>query len=197
MQARRQWLLGALALSLAGCGVGTVLPSPVELDLGAPPTQATSSASWSLDSIVLPSFNQSKLLASDAVIWRQTIDGPPNRYATYRWSAAPANLVRERLFERLSVHGPVLTESINAEMPQLRVTLMQFEQVYAPDGQSNEALVTLQAVLVREGKVLGYFVGTQSQAAEANTAIAGAGALRLATDELLGRLMHWLSKELG
>lgn len=197
MRARRQWLLSVLALSLAGCGVGSVAPKPTELDLGAPPLQSGTPVSWQFEAISLPLFNQAKLLEREDVIWRVGVDGSPNRYATFQWSAAPARLVRERLFERLSLHGAVLTETINAKIPQLRVTLMQFEQVYSPDGKSNEAVITLQGVLVRDGEVLGHFLGTQVQAAAGNTAPAGAIALRTATDRLLDRLMQWLSTELN
>lgn len=196
MRATRRGFIGAVGLSLAGCGLGNVAPAPTELDLGGPPPAPPAEASWRFDAIVLPAFNQAKLLGTEDVVWRLGADGRLNRYATYRWRVAPATLVRQRLFERLSRHGAVLTESINAEMPQLRVTLMQFEQVYAPDGSSNQGIITLQAVLVRNGKVLGQFLGTDSEMATANTAAAGAQALRQATDRLLDRLMQWLSKEL-
>jgi cholesterol transport system auxiliary component len=106
-------------------------------------------------------------------------------------------MVRERLFDRLSEHGPVLAESINAEMPQLRVTLTQFVQVYAADGSSNDGVVGLQAVLVRDGKVLAQFRATESQRATENTAPAGAAALRTATDRLIDRLLQWLSKTIN
>jgi cholesterol transport system auxiliary component len=196
MHARRQWLLGALALPLAGCGLGKVVPVPAVLDLGAPAPVQAAQQKWRFDALALPPFSQAKQLGYEDVIWRIGMEGAPNRYATYRWSAPPVSLVRERLFERLSLHGAVLTESINAQMPQLRVTLMQFEQVYAPNGDVNEGVITLQAVLVRDGKVLGQFLGTESQQAGANTAPAGAAALRTATDRLLDRLVQWLSKEL-
>lgn len=195
MHLRRLWLLGAVSILLAGCGLGKVAPAPTELDLGAPPPVQT--VSWRFDAIALPAFSQTKQLGFEDVIWRLGADGVPNRYTTYRWSAPPARLVRERLFEQLSLHGAVLTESINAEMPQLRVTLMQFEQVFAPDGSSNEGRVTLQAVLVRDGQVLGQFLDSQTELAQANTAPAGATALRTATDRLIDRLTQWLSEKLS
>ena len=195
MRSRRSWLLGALSLPLAGCGVGKVAPAPKELDLGSPPAGQT--VAWRFKAIVLPAFNQAKQVGFEDVIWRLGANGLPNRYATYRWSAPPARLVRERLFEQLSLHGAVLTQSINAQVPQLRITLMQFEQVYAPDGNSSEGTVTLQAVLVRDGQVLGQFLGSESQPAAASTAPAGAAALRVATDRLIDRLTQWLSEKLN
>lgn len=187
-------LLIVLTAGLFGCGIGAPASSPTRLDLGAYVKPQTSA--WKMPAMALPPLNSARLLGDDGVIWRQGSDGPPNRYATFRWSAAPSVLVRERLFERLSEQGPVLTEIVSSDMAQLRVTLMQFEQVYAPDGASNEAVVTIQAVLIRDSKVLGQFLATQKQPATANTAPAGAAALRMATDELVEQLMQWLEQTL-
>ena len=180
-----------VAMALAGCGVGTVKPAPTRLDLGAP--AKTAPESWRFAAIALPPFNEARLLGQEDVIWRQGADGMPRRYANYLWREAPSVLVRERLFERLSPHGAVLPQNINADMPQLQVTLMQFEQVFAPDGRSNEAVVALQAVLVRDGRVISQFLDMQTQPAQANNAPAGAVALRQATDRLIARLVQWLS----
>ena len=187
-------LLIVLTAGLVGCGIGAPASSPTRLDLGAfvQPQASTSQ----MPAIALPPLNTARVLSDDGVIWRQGTDGPPNRYATFRWSAAPSTLVRERLFERMSEQGPVLTEIISPEMAQLRITLMQFEQIYAPDGASNEGVVTIQAVLIRDSKVLGQFLATQKQPATANTAPAGAVALRTATDDLIEQLMQWLEKTL-
>lgn len=192
---RNKWLcsLGIIPVltALVGCGVGEVKPAPTRLDLGAP--VKTERSAWRFDALALPPFNQARLLGREDVIWRQGAQGMPNRYATYLWREPPSALVRERLFERLSLHGAVLPESINAQMPQLQVTLMQFEQVYAPDGGSNDAVVTLQAVLVRDAAVVSQFLATESEPGKANDAPSGAQALRLATDRLIARLVQWLS----
>lgn len=192
------------SLALAGCSLGTVAPTPTVLDLGAvEPTPAattsgttaatTATATWRFEGLVLPPFNEWRMRDRDAVIWRTGAEGTPNRYATFRWRDAPATLVRERLAQRLSLHGPVLMESINAELPQLQVTLMQFEQVFAADGSSNQGVVTMQAVLVQNGQVVDQFLATESAPGQANDAPAGAQALRLATDRLIARLVQWLS----
>jgi cholesterol transport system auxiliary component len=179
---------------LVGCGFGAPASSPTRLDLGG--FAQPSASSWKMQAIALPPLGAATNLKDEGVIWRQGVEGSPNRYATFRWNAAPSVLVRERLFERLSQHGPVLAEVISADMPQLRVTLMQFEQVYAPDGASNDAVVTIQAILIRDGRVLGQFLETQKQPALQNTAPAGAVALRIATDELIEQLAQWLKTTL-
>ena len=192
MTNRRQWLLGAMsgATLLAGCSLGTVRPAPTRLDLGASANPAPTALRFKV--LALPPFNEARLVGRDDVIWRLGPEGMPNRYATYRWREPPSALVRERLFERLSVHGPVLTESISAEVPQLQVTLMQFEQVFTPDGSSNQAVVTLQAVLLKNGEVAASFLGTESEPGASNDAPGGAQALRVATDRLIARLVQWL-----
>ena len=187
-------LLVVMTAGLVGCGLGAPASSPTRLDLGA--FVKPQASTWQMPAIALPPLNTARVLSDDGVIWRQGNDGSPNRYATFRWSAAPSTLVRERLFERMSEQGPVLTEIISPEMAQLRVTLMQFEQIYAADGASNEGVVTIQAVLIRDSKVLGQFLATQKQPATANTAPAGAVALRTATDDLIEQLMQWLEKTL-
>ncbi len=190
-------LLGVavMAMALTGCGLGSVKPAPTRLDLGAPAT--VEQPSWQFGALALPPFNEARLLGRQDVIWRQGVDGMPKRYATYLWREAPSDLVRERLFERLSAHGAVLPQTINADMPQLQVTLMQFEQVFSSDGASNEAVVSLQAVLMRDGDVLGRFLATETQPGQSNNAPAGAQALRQATDQLIARLVQWLSGTLS
>jgi cholesterol transport system auxiliary component len=183
-----------LSLGLAACGIGSVAPAPTRLDLGLAPTGAT--VSNSMPAISLPPLSAARELQSTRVIWRLGAEGSPNAYATYVWAAQPAEMVRERLFEQLTRYGPVLVDDINAQTPQLRVTLMQFEQLYTADGKSNEALVSLQAVLVKGGVVLGQYRQTQRQRAQANDARAGALALREATDRMVDQLVQWVITQL-
>lgn len=192
----KTWL-GAIALValLSGCGVGSVAPAAAKLDLGSPAVIKTSAQK--IPPISLPPFAAASVLHDRRVIWRIGPQGEPKGYATFVWVSPPAELVRERLFEELSVHGPVLTQDISADMPQLRVTLMQFEQVYTADGASNEAVVSLQAVLIRDGRVQGQFRTTQTERASANNAPAGAVALRQATDRVADELVQWIINKLN
>jgi cholesterol transport system auxiliary component len=186
----------ALALSLsfvlAGCGVGKVPPAPTLLDLGALPAKADRSPA-TLPALAVPFFTAMGGLKSEGVVWRLGAQGTPNYYTTYQWVSSPATLVRERMINRLSEQGPVLAESINASMPQLRVTLLQFDQIYAPNGQSNAATVALQAVLVVDGQVRDQHRVIKTVQAQANTAPAGALALRQATDEAIEDVAQWLT----
>ena len=189
MSVRHLAVVALICTLLAACGVGTVAPAPTRLDLGVAPVGQL--ASPQIQPIALPVFSAASILHDQRVIWRMGPNGQPNSYSTYLWASPPAVLVRERLFERLSLSGPVLTQDVNAEMAQLRVTLMQFEQIYSPDGQSNEAVIALQGVLVQDGKVKGRLLVNERQLAKGNTAPAGAQALRIATDKAVQKLAQW------
>ena len=197
--------LFGLALILAGCGFGHVPASPTYLDLGAPPvasaqrspslpmqpTQAT------LPALALSTVVTSGTLSDTGVIWRLGPDGHPNTYATVRWTATPAALVRERLYSKLSQQGPVVSEPLSANMPQLKVALLQFEQIYAPDGSGSDAVITLQALLVTGTRVQGPYGVTERVPATQNNAVAGAQALRIATDRAVQSVAQWLAQTIS
>ncbi|WP_057111693.1 hypothetical protein, partial [Bordetella pertussis] len=112
------------ALLLAGCGAGRMAAPPALFDLGA-------------DVAATPAFSAS-----------------PHAYARSRWASAPAELVRQRLVERLSHQGPVLGAGMGAGLAQVQVTLT-FEQVFAADGQASVGHVAMQAVLLQDRQVVG------------------------------------------
>lgn len=195
----RQWLgVGALTLALAGCGLGHVPPAPTYLDLGAPPEPPArlSVNASSLPALALSPVVTSGTLSDTGVVWRVGANGVPNTYASYRWTAAPATLVRERLYARLSLQGPVVGEPLSASMPQLKVVLLQFEQVYSPDGTTSEAVVNLQAVLVSGTRVNGPHRVIERVPAAASQATAGAVALRTATDRAVESVATWVAQTL-
>ncbi len=194
MRLIRSSMMAVISAVLVGCGFGERSAEPSRLDLGAP--KATSVALAPRQAIVLAPVGAARSLDSDGVVWRLGDDGMPQRYATFRWSSPPATLLRERLLEQLSLQGPVLMQSLGDGLPVLRVSLMQFEQVYTADGQQNQGVVTMQAVLTRQGSVLGQFRMTERQSAVENSAPAGAAALRLATDRLIEQLGQWIERTL-
>lgn len=193
MTLNRFIITSCLGLVLAGCGIGNVPPAPTLLDLGSTPSQTPVDAVSQAPLGVAP-VSAVGTLQSQKVVWRLGLNGQPNAYATVRWTAPPAVMVRERLFDRLSRQAPVLTVEVNAEMTQVRTTLLQFEQVFDADGQTSNGVVTLQVVLVANNQVLGQFRVTRSVKAEENTAEGGARALRVATDEAVNDIAQWIVK---
>ena len=193
MTLSRLLITSCLGLLMAGCGIGNVPPAPTLLDLGSPPNQTPVDIVSKAPLGVAP-VSAVGTLQSQKVIWRIGQNGQPNAYATVRWTATPAVMVRERLFDRLSRQAPVLTIEVNAEMAQVRTNLLQFEQVFSADGQSSDGVITLQAVLVANNQVLDQFRVTRSVKAQDNTAEGGAQALRVATDEAVNQIAQWIAK---
>ncbi|WP_313462657.1 ABC-type transport auxiliary lipoprotein family protein, partial [Achromobacter sp.] len=133
------------------------------------------------------------VLSDTSVIWRVGDSAAPKAYATYRWASAPSELVRQRITDRLSRQGAVLADRVNLQMPQLQLSLMQFEQVYAEDGQSSEGRILLQAVLVNGRAVMDQKRIQVRVPAATQDAAGGVAALRQATDEAADQLAQWLA----
>jgi len=194
--AQRAALVG-LALVLTGCGFGQVPAAPTKLDLGTPPAATAATAQARLPALALSTVVTSGTLSDTGVIWRLGPEGHPNTYATVRWTSTPASLVRERLYAQLSQQGPVVSEPLSANMPQLKVALLQFDQIYAPDGSGSDAVITLQAVLVTGAQVQGPYWVTERFPATQNNAMAGAQAMRVATDRAVQSVAQWLTQTLS
>ena len=182
-----------LTLALAGCGIGRVAAPPSVFDLGLdsrPTPVLTARAPLALVFQAVPS------LSDTGVIWRVGDSAAPKAYASYRWASPPADLVRQRLTERLSRQGPVLDERVTLQTPQLQVSLSQFEQVFAADGQSSEGRVLLQAVLLSGRSVVGQTRIEARAPAPTQDAQGGVAALRQATDDAADQLAQWLATTL-
>lgn len=196
MTLKKLTLLGGFVFLLAGCGLGKVPPAPVLLDLGTPAIQPAAPI-VSRAPVALPTVSAAGTLQTQQVIWRIGPSGQPSTYATVRWISTPAVMVRERLFDRLSLDGPVLTAQIGADMPQVRVSLLAFEQLFSADGSRNEGVVTLQAVLVVDTQVIDQTRLTFRVPAREPSAQSGAQALRIATDQAADAVAQWLNTSLS
>lgn len=178
-----------LTLALAGCGIGRVAAPPSVFDLGLDSRPAP--ALPARETIAL-AFQAVPSLSDTGVIWRVGDSAAPKAYASYRWASPPADLVRQRITDRLSRQGPVLNERVTLQTPQLQVSLSQFEQVFAADGQSSEGRVLLQAVLLSGRSVLGQTRIEARAPAPTQDAQGGVTALRQATDDAADQLAQWL-----
>ncbi|MFY0477675.1 ABC-type transport auxiliary lipoprotein family protein [Achromobacter marplatensis] len=180
----------SMATTLAGCSIGRVGAPPSVFDLGldakpVPALPARAPIALSLQAV--------PALSDTSVIWRVGDSAAPKAYATYRWASSPSELVRQRITDRLSRQGAVLADRVNLQMPQLQLSLMQFEQVYAEDGQSSEGRILLQAVLVNGRAVVGQKRIQVQMPAATQDAAGGVAALRQATDEAADQLAQWLA----
>lgn len=182
-----------LTLALAGCGIGRVDAPPALFDLGldARPVPALPAR----EPIALV-FQAVPTLSDTSMIWRVGDSAAPRSYATYRWASSPAELVRQRIADRLSRQGPVLNDRVSLQTPQLQVSLTQFEQVYAEDGQSSQGRILLQAVLLNGRAVVDQKRIMVNAPAPTQDAQGGVAALRQASDEAADQLAQWLAATL-
>ncbi|WP_313623710.1 ABC-type transport auxiliary lipoprotein family protein [Achromobacter sp.] len=182
-----------LTLALAGCGIGRVDAPPALFDLGldARPVPALPARGP-----IALTFQAAPGLTDTGMIWRVGDSAAPRSYATYRWAASPADLVRQRLTDRLSRQGVVLNDRISLQTPQLQVTLGQFEQVFSEDGQSSQGRILLQAVLLDGRSVVDQKRLLVQVPAPTQDAEGGVAALRQATDEASDQMSQWLAATL-
>jgi len=190
MKMRRALLILTLTTVLADCGIGRVASPPSVFDLGldAKPVPALPARAP-----IALSLQAAPALSDTSMIWRVGDSAAPKAYATFRWASSPSELVRQRITDRLSRQGPVLADRVNLQMPQLQLSLMQFEQVYAEDGQSSEGRVLLQAVLLNGRNVVDQKRIQVQAPAPTQDAAGGVAALRQATDEAADQLAQWLA----
>ncbi|MEN4917328.1 ABC-type transport auxiliary lipoprotein family protein [Achromobacter spanius] len=182
-----------LTLALAGCGIGRVDAPPKQFDLGldARPVPALPAR----EPIAL-TFQATPALSDTGMIWRVGDSAAPRSYATYRWASSPAELVRQRLIDRLSRQGAVLNDRVSLQTPQLQVSLAQFEQVFSEDGQSSQGRILLQAVLLNGRAVVDQQRILVQVPAPTLDAEGGVAALRQASDEASDQLAQWLATAL-
>jgi len=201
----------SLLIPLAGCSLGQRAAPAALFDLGPDPgtrdvaQQAPGANPLNANPGARPlarreaielAFTAAPLLNGTGVIWRIGDSAAPHAYATYRWAAPPLQLVQQRLQDRLTQEGPVLTNGVDAHAPLVQVALLQFEQVYAADGASSQGRVALQVNLVRERRAVDTVRLARSVPAPTQDAEGGVAALREATDAVAGDLAAWLATRL-
>lgn len=199
----------AVAVALAACSSLPDKPSrPVSYDFGAGLlTPSTQDVSRVLPPIALADIDSAGVPDTAAITYRlQYTDAQQLRpYANARWALPPAQLVRQRLRERLGVNRPVLDaddllsqKRIEGRLPRiLRLQLEEFSQVFDSPGRS-EGVLRLRATLVDNAPEGESFVGQRvfvlrKPAASADAA-GGVQALTAATDAAGDEIEAWLAR---
>ncbi|XBP70438.1 ABC-type transport auxiliary lipoprotein family protein [Polaromonas hydrogenivorans] len=200
-------MIFALGL-VAGC---SVVDKPTRAALydfgpGELPTQAGATPAPALPPLAIADIATSGgALDNQAVLYRLGyLDAQQLRpYSQARWSMPPAQLLRQRLRERLGQQrvvfnareGAALNRSQNANLLMLRLELEEFSQLFsAPD--ASVGLVRLHATLVEitpagERLVAQRNLSVQRPATRADAA-GGVRALTAATDAAIDELDQWL-----
>ena len=198
-------------LALVALGACSALPDkpvrPVSYDFGSGVQAASPGAGASLAPIALADIDTTGLADTAAITYRlQYTDAQQLRpYAMARWALPPAQLVRQRVRERLGTRRPVLDaddvlsqKRFEGSLPRiLRLQLEEFSQVFASPGQS-EGVVRLRATLVDNSaqgeSLVGQRVFVMRRPAPSADASGGVRALTLATDAAIDEVEAWLAR---
>jgi cholesterol transport system auxiliary component len=112
-------------------------------------------------------------------------------YANSRWSMPPAQLVAQRLRNRLAQDANVLPVNEVAADLLLRVELETFDQIFdAPN--SSKGVVRLRASLIRDRHLIAQQAFSSEQPANSADAAGGVRALTQATDMALNAVAEWV-----
>lgn len=188
----RSLAVSVLALGLAACGVTRQVSAPELLDLGTEPAPLSAAVGKARPPLLLDQVEVAPLLEGPSVVWRDGELGQPQRYAYFRWIAAPGQLIEQRFREVLSRDGPVLSRITAAQSPQLHVAVDRFEQVFVA-GRSH-AQLSMRVLVTRGSQVLDQLRIDERIDAATDDAPGGADALRQATDRAVIRVAEWLTR---
>jgi len=197
--------VSALVLVLAGC---SVIDKPVRAavyDFGPGPLASAAAGPPGLPALTLAEVDAGAALDSTAVLYRLAYANAQQLlpYAQARWSMAPAELLRQRLRERIGQQRTVLgpdDANPGGELARwvLRVELEEFSQLFSAPAQST-GLVRLRATLVHSSasgdRLVGQRMVVAQRPASSADAPGGVRALGDATDAAVDELLQWLSQQ--
>ncbi|NEX61388.1 ABC-type transport auxiliary lipoprotein family protein [Noviherbaspirillum galbum] len=194
---RPAWRLVAsvcLAAHLAGCGIAPRSSPAMQFDLGPAPA-ASAPGLPALPPVSIADIGVPNWLDRPLMYYRLNYDNPmqPRPYASSRWTMAPAELIEQRLKQRIvSAGGIALSASDGASnVPVIRIETDDFIQVFDAPGRS-AGQVTLRASVYRGRSLLGQKTVARTVPAPTPDASGGARALAEATDAACRDLIVWL-----
>lgn len=204
-----------IAVVLAGCSALPDKPQRATLFDFGPGTGAgtgTAAQQTATRQALLPALaidditTAGGVLDNSAVLYRLGYEDEQELrlYALARWSMPPAQLVRQRLRDRLSLSRPVynareslaLNRSQSAALPlQVRLELLEFSHFFSSP-LSSVGLVKLRATLVEVTpageKLINQRAIVVQRPAPSADASGGVRALTLATDAAIDEIEQWL-----
>ena len=201
------WAALALAAALSACSAIPDKPVRATLyDFGpVAPATAPTAQQPSLPAIVMADVEAPGSLDGTAVLYRlgYADDHQLRPYAQSRWSAAPPQLIRQRLRQRLGQERPVLDLGESAALARdsaaaprvLRIGLEEFSQLFETEKQSWGLLrlrVTLMENTAAGEKLVAQRNFIVRQPAPTADAPGGVRALAAATDAVAEDIAQWL-----
>ena len=202
---RRLLLLGVAAL--AGCKALPEKPARQTMYDFGPAAPASSAAQPAGAPLVLQDVEANGALETTGLLYRLGYEDPHQLrpYAFARWSAPPAQLVRQRLRDVLGRQRPVLDPSAAAALARaggvrpavLRVELEEFSQFFDAPGTSRGVL-RLRCTLLESTSGGERLVAQRSfeleRPAPSADAAGGVRALAAATDAAARDIAGWLGQ---
>lgn len=153
-------------------------------------------------SLLVPDIAAPTWLDSPDIIYRLAYanDARSRSYANSRWVAAPAALLSQRLRQSIAAVNEkgVIDNWERARADYLvRMELQEFSQVFDSE-QTSSAFIRLHASLIRrpEGALIAQQSFTVKKEASSPNAEGAVKALTNASDELIGELLDWLTRNL-
>ena len=198
-----QWLFLVLSLTLAGCALPSQPVQAVVYDFGpAPITRAEPGEKRPMPALMLEVLETNPALDSTAVLYRLAyVDKQQLRpYALARWSMTPAQLLRQRLRQQLSLRHALLNPGDSVEAGAgtpvlLQLELEEFSQYFESVDHSS-GLLHLRATLSRPGPRGATWLAQRSLHVQREAATAdapgGVHALTAAADAAAQELDQWL-----
>ncbi len=201
-------LLLGVAL-VAGCAIVDKPVRAVVYDFGPGATPrstaaTTATATPAMPVVLLPEIDAGPALDNTAVLYRLAYADAQQLqpYAQARWSMTPAQLLGQRLRERLAQQATVLTPGDSTvglgstAALVLQVELEEFSQVFdAP--ASSAGLVRMRATAVRSVRGIDQLLGQRSfqlqRPASSADARGGVHALTQASDAAVEDIAQWLT----
>lgn len=204
----RKIVLLAAALVLAGCATPDKPARSALYDFG-PGIRASATAGQGQGiPILLADIDAPSTLEGSALLYRlgYADEHQLHPYSQARWSAPPAQLVRQRLREILGRDRPVLDPAEGAAVARerggaprvLRIDLEEFSQFFDSPA-SSVGLVRLRATLLDNTpageRLLGQRTLLVRSPAPSADAPGGVRALASATDQAADELRQWLAQQ--
>ncbi len=144
--------------------------------------------------IALPEIEASGSLQSPALLYRLQYSNPQELrpYTQARWSVPPAQLVRERIRDALSLHSPVLSAEGSAPFT-LRIELEEFSHLFeSPD--KSQGILRLRASLYKGAQLTAQTTFATRADAPSQDAAGGVKALTAAADDVAKQLADWVGQ---
>ena len=204
---KRRLLLAALPAALAACSALPEKPTrPTMYDFGPVPA-STGTTATSRPPLVLPEVETEGVLETTALLYRLGYEDAfqLRPYAYARWSAPPAQLLRQRLRDVLGRERAVLDNAAAAALarrgadrpPVLRVELEDFSQVF-DSATASRGMVRLRCTLLQSSaggeRLVAQRTFATDRPAPSADAAGGVRALTAAVDGVAAEIAAWLQQ---